>query len=167
MSQIPGLLDDFNTAMAVIKQKMDTPQVSQAEQTLTQELGEATAKMTALEGDLDTQKANYQSLSEEFGELELSLLKVQQDDSAKNEIEDLTHKLSGLTVASEEKIAQLRTETSTLQNKLNDAATKEADLQATITASQNNGLEEIKQQHSSDIAAVQEILNQLKPLVEE
>lgn len=166
MSQIPDLLEEFNSAIAEIKQKMDAPQVSQAEETLTKELGEATEKMTTLEADLEKQKANYQTLSEEFGEMELNLLKVQQDESAKNEITELQHKIDGLTAASEEKIAKLRAENDTLTTKLSESSAKQADTEAAFNSSQNHALDEIKQQHSKDIAQVQDILNQLKPLVE-
>lgn len=167
MTQIPDLLNDFDTAMSAIAQRLNDPKVSETEQNLTQELSQTSLKMATLEASLEEYKSNFQNMSQEYGEMELALKALQDDNSAQVELDALTKKMDALKATSEEKMAQLRVKNDELQTKLVDTTTAAADMEIAFKSSQSDAMDEIKQQHSQDIAQVQTILNQLKPLVEE
>ncbi len=171
MTQISTLQSEFEAAFEQLQNRIATPTVSEAETKLTSELESAKEDMSRLEADLEKQQDQYLSLSEEYGTLELSLNKLQSDDTAAREKADLEKQLESLKFTSETTIEMMVADNKALQAKLDDASAQTADAQvafkSTQTTSTDTDLDQIKQQHAKDIADVQDILKKLKPLVEE
>jgi chromosome segregation ATPase len=171
MTQISKLQHEFETAFDVLQNRISAPTVSTAETELTAELDSAKADMSRLEGELEKQQDQYLSLSEEYGTLELSLNKLQEDDTAERENADLTQQLVTLKSTSEETISQMASDNKTLQENLDAASAQSAEAQIALrsahAAAENAELDQVKQQHANDIADVQAVLKKLKPLVEE
>jgi chromosome segregation ATPase len=171
MTQISTLQSEFEAAFEQLQNRIATPTVSEAETKLTSELESAKEDMSRLEADLEKQQDQYLSLSEEYGTLELSLNKLQSDDTAAREKAELEKQLESLKFTSETTIEMMVADNKALQAKLDDASAQTADAQvafkSTQTTSTDTDLDQIKQQHAKDIADVQDILKKLKPLVEE
>lgn len=181
MTQLSVLKDEFETALASIKVRLDTPQAPQTsenEAKLEAELQTAHENLSTASQELEKQKADYLALSEEFGELELKLDKVTSDTTLEQAKEDAERRLASLTEESERALSQVTTENATLKIQIAEmekAATEAqaADMQVGFKSSQSpasedaTDLNEIKRRHATDIEQVQNILKQLKPLVEE
>lgn len=171
MTQISTLQSEFETAFEQLQNRIATPTVSEAEKQLSADLESAKADMTRLEGDLAKQQDQYLALSEEYGTMELSLNKLQSDDTAQLKNAELEKELETLKFTSDATIEMMVADNKALQLKLDEASAQSADQQVAFksaqAASANTDLDQIKQQHAEDIADVQEILKKLKPLVEE
>ena len=171
MTQISTLQSEFEEAFEHLQKRIATPAISEAEETLTSELESAKEDVARLERDLEKQQDQYLSLSEEYGTLELSLNKLQSDDTAAREKAELEKQLETLKFTSETTIEMMVADNKVLQAKLDEASAQSADEQVAFksshTTSTDADLEQVKQQHANDIADVQEILKKLKPLVEE
>jgi hypothetical protein len=171
MTQISTLQSEFETAFEILQTRLSTPQTSDAETQLTKDLETAQADMSRLEGELEKQQSQYLSLSEEYGTLELSLVKLQSDDTSEREKAELQQQLEALKFTNNATIEMMVADNKALQLKLDDASAQSADQQVAFksaqTAAANSDLDQIKQLHEKDIADVQDILKKLKPLVEE
>jgi uncharacterized protein (DUF342 family) len=171
MTQISTLQSEFEAAFEQLQNRIATPTISEAETQLTSELASAKEDMSRLEADLEKQQDQYLSLSEEYGTLELSLNKLQSDDTAAREKADLEKQLETLKFTNETTIEMMVADNKALQAKLDDASAQSADAQIAFksahAASTDADLDQVKQQHASDIVDVQDILKKLKPLVEE
>jgi hypothetical protein len=171
MTQISTLQSEFETAFEQLQNRIATPAISEVETQLSSELESAKAVMSRLEGDLEKQQDQYLALSEEYGTLELSLVKLQSDNTAQLKNEALEKELETLKFTNEATIEMMIADNKALQSKLDDASAQSANQQvafkSTQAASANSDLDQVKQQHANDIADVQEILKKLKPLVEE
>jgi|GEM_PF-2599184 len=171
MTQISELKTEFDTALAMLQDRIENPKVSIAETAMANELTEANDKMAQLESSLAKQQENYLSLSEEYGALELSINKLKADDSVELENKELTERLSTLQAKSERKIAAFTQQQLVLKTKISRLNARNAELEEVTqsTAAEPSGpsnLDQIKEQHAHDIESVENILKQLKPLVE-
>jgi len=168
MTQISELNNEFETALAKIQDRLENPKASTAETELSNELEESNAKMAHLETSLANQQENYLSLSEEYGALELSMDKLKADDSIERENKDLSERLSTLKDESERKIAELGEQNAFLKSETAELKARNADLENSSSPVQTgaSNFDELKEQHAQDIENVENILKQLKPLVE-
>jgi hypothetical protein len=171
MTQISTLVSEFETAFETLQMRLSTPQTSDAETQLSKDLEAAQADITRVEGELEKQQDQYLSLSEEYGAMELSLVKLQSDDTADREKAELQKQLETLKFTNEATIEMMVADNKALQAKLDVASEQSADHQVAFksaqAASAKSDLDQVIQQHEKDIADVQDILKKLKPLVEE
>lgn len=170
MTQISILQNEFETAFERLQNHISTPAVSETETQLSTKLDSAKSDMSRLEGELEKQQRQYLSLSDEYGTLELSLNKLQSDDTAELENAKLADQLKTLKSASEQTISQMTSDNQTLQDSFDAALAQSADAEVAFKsahAPENEELDKVKQQHAKDIEDVQAILQKLKPLVEE
>jgi phage-related protein len=188
MTQISALTDELEIALASIKARLDTPAVpetSETEERLERDLEQAHSNLSKAHEALEEQKNSYTTLTQELGDLKMRMDQMQADTSAEDAKAEAEHakteaerQLSAIRAENEKAISQLATENTTLKIQISEmekaaASVQAADMQVgfkssqSASASSNSDLDAVKQLHSNDIAEVQNILKQLKPLVEE
>jgi len=167
MTKVKTLQDQFDNALFVINSKLqdgggDTGSTHVAE--LSKELSESRAELNGLISQIGRQKDEFLQLSEDYGNLELKLIEAANNETAKEEAEALESKIETL----KEQVESKKQRAMRAEENNKGLIAEIEDLKNTLEEADNsNELAQIKEQHSADIAKIDDIVARLKPLVEE
>ncbi|GLQ34073.1 hypothetical protein GCM10007939_03560 [Amylibacter marinus] len=182
MEHIKTLQDQFEVAFGKIISKVESSDdgSTNAEATeIAQELARSQEALQAVEAKNAQQRAEFQTLSEEYGNMELALNAATGEQQSSNDqkaaSQERIEKLQENLTSTRDQLDRQKERNISLQEQVAAAKERNSALKEQIATLNNNDqsdalnklLSESRAQRSADIKDVESILQKLKPLVEE